>query len=100
MKIVLDSDTSDCPGAVCKILNESETKSILVQTDYDAPGVASSFGWNIRSVKNKKKCDHRHTDGTIDCPDCGVAAIQFISSAIEYINENDGATADDPGYFD
>ena len=101
MKIVLDADTSDCPSAVCKILNESETRSILVQIDYDAPGVASSFGWSIRSVQNKaKKCDHVHSDGTVDCEDCGVTATQFIGSAIEWINENDGATADDPGYFD
>jgi hypothetical protein len=113
MKIILDSDTSDCPGAICKILNESEVMSRLVQSDYDACGVASSFGWSVKDVKGNVaefdengnivkniKCDHSGTDGTIDCKGCGVKAMQFISSAIEYINSNDGKTAEDPGYFE
>lgn len=113
MNIILDADTSDCPGAVCKILNESETKSILVQVDYDACGVASSFGWSVQEVKgniakfdekgnivHNVKCDHSGTDGTIDCKTCGVKAMQFIESAIDYINSNDGKVAEDPGYFD
>jgi hypothetical protein len=31
--------------------------------------------------------------------ECGVKAIQFIESAVEFLNDNDGAVADDPGYF-
>jgi hypothetical protein len=102
-RIILDSDTSDCPGAVCKILNaDNENHNILVQTDWDAPSVASSFGWNMREVQvqNAGSCNHSHTDGTVDCPDCGIKATTFINAAIEWINDNDGVDADDPGYFD
>lgn len=104
-KIILDADTSDCPGCVCKILNHNESRSILVQEDYGALGVASSFGWSLRVVQSKVfervigRCDHHRTDGSVDCPDCGVKASAFIASATEWINENDGAEADDPGYF-
>jgi len=99
-KIILDADTSDCPGCVCKILNHNESRSILVQEDYGAPSVASSFGWNIRDVQaGDSECDHLHTDGTVDCPDCGVKASTFIEAATEWINENDGTEAEDVGYF-
>ena len=100
MNIILDADTSDCPCAVCKILNATETKSILVQVDYDACGVASSFGWSVKDVVGAHPCEHDGTDGTIDCKTCGVKAMQFIESAIDYINSNDGKVAEDPGYFD
>lgn len=105
--ITLDSDTSDCPGAVCKIVSE-DGKDILVQQDWDAPGVASTFGWDMSEVQlldeddqpvHQNKCYHNHTDGTVDCH-CGVTASQFISAAIDWINSNDGAEAEDPGYFD
>lgn len=101
MDIILDTDTSDCPGCVCKILNgENESENVLVQTDWDAPSVASTFGWNIREVKTPgRDCDHRGTDGTVDCRECGVKASTFIAEAMEWINNNDGATAEDPGYF-
>ena len=92
-----------CPG---EIVND-DGRAVLVQTDWDYPGVAASFGWSIRSVRPTTRanvgmlpaCDHAHTDGTVDCPDCGVTASQFISAAREYLDDNDGATADDPGYF-
>ena len=43
-------------------------------------------------------CDHDSTDGTVDCG-CGVTALDFITTAGEWLRNNDGATADDPGYF-
>jgi hypothetical protein len=106
MKIILDTDLSNAPGCVCKILNERESRSILVQTDYDAPGVANTFGWDMTEVQPQNygyyglKCRHSHTDGTVDCPDCGVKASTFIQAAQEFIDSNDGATAEDPGYFE
>lgn len=92
-KIQLDAD---CYGAVCKILQGSD--SILVQTDYDAPGVASTFGWDISQV-GSSNCRHRGTDGTIDCKECGTTASAFIAAAIDFINDHDGDEVDDPGYF-
>lgn len=99
MNIILDADTSDCPGCVCKILNSTESRSILVQEDHQAPGVASSFGWCVREV-GPDHCDHDGTDGSVDCRECGTKAIEFISAAIEYINDHDGDVVEDPGYFE
>ena len=100
-----------------------ERQTILIQTDWEYPAVANSFGWSLRTVQRckecgrvdtaihgerwecaecgnrNKTCDHDSTDGTVDCP-CGVGAMEFISAAGEWLRDNHGATADDPGYFD
>jgi hypothetical protein len=49
-------------------------KDRLIQSDTDRPGVARTFGWNGED-----------TD---------------IDGATEFLDENIGKTADDPGYFD
>ena len=80
-------------------------KTVLVQTDWDYPGIAGTFGWNIRDCQVLNAgyygvvCEHRGTDGTVDCPDCGLTAGTFITSAAEYLAGHQGAEADDPGYF-
>ena len=110
-----------CPGEIVA----EDGRSVLIQTDWDYPGVANSFGWSIRNVQRCKECnraltvdngcklfacdhcddligkccDHSHTDGTVDCPDCGVTAVAFITAADEWLSDHDGATAEDPGYF-
>lgn len=74
----------------------------LVQTDWDYPGVAQSLGWSLTRVQKKGKrrpitvtmkrtpprgqgCDHSQTDGTVNCPACGVTASEFISAAGEFL---------------
>ena len=116
--IVWDTDVN-APGAAGKILGEKQGDEILVQTDWDFPGVAQSFGWSIRSVQKCNQCDadrdqgercpdcdnepddcdHDGTDGTVDCPDCGVSVGAFMAAAEDWLRANDGAVADDPGYF-
>lgn len=44
-------------------------------------------------------CEHIGTDGTIECPSCKMPASSFIQAAGEWLDNNDGATAEDPGYF-
>jgi hypothetical protein len=103
MKIYWDTDVRApcCPG---QIVSE-DGQSVLVQTDWDYPSVAGTFGWNIGEVQVQNAgyygvaCDHSGTDGTIDCPDCGVKAGAFIGAAYDYLIENDGASVEDPGYF-
>ena len=87
------------------IVND-DGQDILVQVDYDYPGVASTFGWSLAAVHLSRMtgtagsaCEHGETDGTIDCPACGTSASEFIAAASEYLREHVGATADDPGYF-
>jgi hypothetical protein len=75
-----------------------------VRTDWEYPVAAEQVGWTIRRVqkrgrdtrflsvarKGKHNCRHSHTDGTIDCPDCGVKAIAFIEAAGMYLRERAG----------
>lgn len=125
-----DVNAPCCPGEIVA----DDGRSVLIQTDWDYPGVASSFGWSFQQVQKCptcgkvqtdvlyrggcecwdcedceenhdghtdgiNTCQHDGTDGTVDCPDCGVTASEFISAAREWLDNNDGATADDPGYF-
>lgn len=100
MKITLEANPSDAPCCI-KIVAE-DGRDILVQTDWDWPGVASTFGWSTRNVLSQHTpgCDHCGTDGTVDCPECQVPASRFIESARAWIDDNDGAEAEDPGYFE
>lgn len=50
--------------------------------------------------RKAKVCLHDGTDGTIPCG-CGVTPTDFIASARQWLEdeENNGAEAEDPGYF-
>lgn len=131
----------NAPGCIGEIVGD-EGQSLLIQTDWDYPGIASTFGWNIASVQKASPrrdfdfkaecgisicddcgfplypmeleenecpecggkcspfspCDHKGTDGTVNCS-CGLTPRDFIASAADYLRENDGATANDTGYF-
>tara|TARA_R100000234_G_scaffold110704_1_gene83244 strand:- start:996 stop:1280 length:285 start_codon:yes stop_codon:yes gene_type:complete len=71
------------------IIESDSGQTVLIQSDWDYPGVASSFGWTA--------CDCGETDGTVDCSH--KTASEMIASAGEYLSENIGAAVDDPGYF-
>lgn len=74
----------------------------IVQVDYDYPGAAEACGWSLRRVQIRKGeavhlsrrpvhgkgCDHRSTDGTVDCRECGVSASSFIEYAGDFLREN------------
>jgi len=79
-------------------------RDMLVQSDWDYPGVASTFGWSVASVRPTLShapadCQHDGTDGTIGCETCGLPPTAFIEAAAAWLDEHAGATADDPGYF-
>lgn len=127
MKITLDANPDDAP--CCLKLVAEDGREVLVQADYDWPGVALSFGWSIREVEPRKPeyysenwrtdlnlqleeaprfeayekqliCDHTGTDGTVACKTCGMSAEVFMSTAREWLDEHDGAEVEDPGYFE
>ena len=56
-------------------------RSQLFQTDWDYPALANNFGWEGYPI----------VDGSF--------ASETIAEAIEYLDENIGAKAEDPGYF-
>ena len=72
------------------ILRNDTGETVLIQTDWDYPGLASSFGWLA--------CECGETDGTVDCPH--KSATDMISDAAEYLDDHIGETIDDPGYFE
>lgn len=85
-------------------------RDLLVQIDYDFPGLAQTFGWDISKVQRAEMeeesqqcgiplCNHEGTDGTVKCS-CGLTASDFIAAASEWLDDNIGAEAEDPGYFD
>tara|TARA_R100000963_G_scaffold33022_1_gene25071 strand:+ start:401 stop:661 length:261 start_codon:yes stop_codon:yes gene_type:complete len=71
------------------IIDVHTGRDILIQIDWDFPGIASTFGWIA--------CECGETDGTIDC--AHKTATEMIDSAREYLDENIGERAEDPGYF-
>lgn len=66
-------------------------ESILVQTDWDYPGVAMNLGWCPCP-----KC--LNTDGTVDCKH--KKAGEMIAEAAEFLDDHIGDIFEDPGYFD
>ena len=87
-KITLDANPDNAP--CCIALEADDGRSVLIQTDWDWPGVASSFGW-----RPCEQCDT--TDGTVDC--AHKTASVMISEARAFLDEHEGETIDDPGYF-
>ena len=57
-----------------------EDSTLLVQSDWDYPGVASRMGY--------VPCACEETDGTIDCKH--KSATQMISEAYDFIREREG----------
>jgi len=59
-----------------------EEVTVLIQTDWDFPAVATRMGWEVC-------CGEGSTDGTIDCPDCGKTASEMITGAYNFIKEHE-----------
>jgi hypothetical protein len=71
------------------LIRAEDGRDILVQSDFDFPGLASSFGWS--------PCSCGTTDGTVDCEHRTAGAM--IAEAGDFLLAYVGDTADDPGYF-
>jgi len=63
-------------------------ETVLFQTDYDFPCLARTLGWNGKI--GREHCDHRSTDGTVDCKECGRKAGDFISAAQTWLDNHCG----------
>jgi hypothetical protein len=84
MKITLE----DGPFATF-VIRAADGRTILVQTDWDYPGLAATFGWVA--------CDFGDTDGTVDC--LHRTASRMMREAYAYLSDHVGDSVDDPGYF-
>lgn len=101
MKLNSHPNAPGCYEITQRAEHPRRMRSRLIQVDWDFPALATAFRWNIRSVQLPgQKCDHRGTDGTGPCPDCGIGPGVFIQSAREWLDDHHGSVAPDPGYFD
>jgi hypothetical protein len=64
-------------------------RDLLVQSDWDFPGTASTFGWS--------PCPCGATDGTVDC--AHRTRSEMMADAWDFLHAHAGDTVDDPGYF-
>lgn len=103
IRVTRDSKYAPCGYLVMRAPFDKydEKNTILFQSDWDFPGLASTFGWVIPTVSEESVyCQHEGTDGTIDCPRCGLKAGEMISEAADYLNGIlDDKEVEDPGYF-
>ena len=74
--------------------------TLLVQMDWDFPGVAGTFGWSVAAVGNPNQhdCTHEGTDGTVACPACDLSPGAFIQSARRWLETRENAMTINPGY--
>ena len=93
------AEAEGIPGYIVQLVGTD--KDLLIQTDWDYPSIAGTFGWDMKSVQRGESfhCEHSGTDGTIRCDECGLEPGDFISSAAEWLSDHAGDVADDPGYF-
>ena len=87
-RFVLDANPDTAPGCVEILCPAAPDLGELVQTDWNFPATARRFGWTMRA--QGERCAHAGTDGTIDCPECGKTASQFIHAARNWIDAHDG----------
>jgi hypothetical protein len=83
-------DSSYCPCGFLIVREGAspydESQTVLVQSDWDYPGVASSMGW--------EPCSCGATDGTVDCQRCGRKASDMIAEAYDWIESREGEEFD------
>ena len=72
------------------LLQATDGRSVLIQTDWDYPSLAAAWGWTA--------CACGTTDGTVDCPHR--TASEMLAEAAEFLDDRIGTSLIDPGYLD
>ena len=89
MKITFEKPTN-APG--CFLIRAEDGRTELIQSDWDFPSLAQTFGWSLSMVQIPKRgremCFHGSTDGTIKCSECDVGASRFITAAKRWLYDN------------
>jgi hypothetical protein len=96
----VDKDPYYAPGGylLCRrVVGKSDfntrrnADTVLFQADWDRPALASLYGWI-------PCCGTRHTDGTVDCPDCGATVGELLADAADYLDNHLGDILPDTTY--
>lgn len=78
------------------VLEHDDGRMLLIQSDWEYPGAAMTFGWSPCS-RCRRSC-HGASDGTIDCARRSVS--EHLASAQEWLDDHIGKRVIDPGYFE
>ncbi len=94
---VREPEYAPCGFLLCKVDSDGDydpyaDDTILVQSDWDFPGTATSWGF---APCEDDSCG---TDGTVDC--AHHSASDMISAAFDFLCEHGDTPIEDPGYFD
>jgi hypothetical protein len=100
-----DGEYAPCCYLICRVTGEpgnydwdtrDESNTVLIQTDWDYPGIASTFGF-----VPCESCGGQ-ADGTVDC--IHKTAAYMIQEAARFLDDlcetaDNRRFVDDPGYF-
>ena len=86
-------EVQKCP--CCKTISKDEVE---IKSSLRDDKEMLCFGTDCRVV-SFRACLHNATDGTVPCKECGLSQSDFISAAWDWLRDNRGAEAEDPGYF-
>ncbi len=78
------------------LLANDDGQEVLIQSDWDYPGTAMTFGWSP-CARCRRTCKGA-SDGTLDCP--RRSAFEHIMDAQAWLDRHIGTRVSDPGYFD
>lgn len=89
--VYFDSGYAPCAFLIVKEDGNpyKEEDTVLIQTDWDYPAIASCFGY--------APCKCGFTDGTVDCEH--KTASQMISEAFDCIVEHEGELSEELGNY-
>lgn len=94
MRVTIERDPAYAPCAYLIVQEgastRDESRTVLVQSDWDFPSLAANLGFVPCSECNS-------TDGTVDCEHR--TAGEMIEAAALYLDTHLGELFEDPGYF-
>ncbi|HOF89044.1 MAG TPA: hypothetical protein PLZ36_13220 [Armatimonadota bacterium] len=77
------------------LIQHDDGRELLIQSDWDFPGLAMTFGWT--PCRRCRRSCKGATDGTIACP--RRSAFEHILDAQAWLDTHIGKRVTDPGYF-
>lgn len=107
MKIILDSFPQNAHDMI-RIHTKNNKQDLYFSTSEQIIGIAQIFGFSMASVQSpghgyesdyyRPTCFHGKINQSNPC-ECGTTFTDILEAAKKWLSENDGAIADDPGYF-
>jgi len=81
-RITIDTDCNS-PGCPCQIVNDQDNRTLLVQSDWDYPGYATTFGMDLHTVQRCPKCQKTTIVPNVETGDSEAQPMFFHCSSDE-----------------